>query len=40
MNYKKNSQIIAISGLKNSGKGVASEMVQYLLNAPKSFRTY
>lgn len=40
MNYKTNSQIIAISGLKNSGKGVASEMVQYLLNAPKPFRTY
>lgn len=33
-------RIICVSGLKNSGKTVASEMLLYLLNAPKPFRTY
>lgn len=34
------SKIIAVSGLKNSGKDTASEMMQYLLNAPKWARNY
>lgn len=34
------SNIIAISGLKNSGKDTAAKMLQYLLNAPKWARTY
>lgn len=32
--------IIAFSGLKNSGKDTASQMMQYLLNCPKWLRTY
>ena len=32
--------IIAIGGLKDSGKSTATEMLYYLLNAPKIFRKY
>ena len=32
--------LIAIAGLANSGKDCASSMLQYILNAPKIFRTY
>jgi len=32
--------LIAISGLANSGKDTAANMLNYLLNAPKLFRTY
>lgn len=34
------NKIIAIAGLKESGKSVASDMLIYLLNAPKCLRTY
>lgn len=34
------SNIISICGLKDSGKSTASEMLLYILNAPKGFRTY
>lgn len=33
-------RLIAIAGLKNSGKDSAAKMVEYLLNAPRLFRTY
>jgi hypothetical protein len=32
--------LIAIAGLKNTGKDTAAKMLYYLLNAPKCFRTY
>lgn len=35
-----NYKIIAIGGLKNSGKDTAAKMLQYLLNFPKFLRTY
>lgn len=34
------NNIIAIAGYKNSGKDVASSMLQYLLNSPKIFHNY
>lgn len=34
------NKIIAIAGLKGSGKDTATSMFEYLLNAPKPFRTY
>ena len=34
------NDLIAISGLKNSGKSEAAHMLKYLLNAPKPFRRY
>ena len=37
---KKNLNLIAIGGLKNSGKDEASRMLQYCLNAPKFLRNY
>ncbi len=33
-------QIIAVQGYKNSGKDTVAEMLQYLLNSPKIFRSY
>lgn len=33
-------KLIAVSGLKNSGKDTASSMLQYLLSVPKIFRFY
>lgn len=35
-----NSKIIAISGLKNSGKNEVAKMLQYCLSVPKIFRQY
>lgn len=35
-----NAKIIAISGLKNSGKDTAADMLQYLLNSPKFMQNY
>ena len=32
--------IVAVSGIKGSGKDTAAHMLQYLLNSPKIFRTY
>lgn len=32
--------LLAIAGMKNSGKGVASDMLKYILSAPKPFRNY
>lgn len=32
--------IIAISGLKNSGKDTVADMLQYLLTVPKVLRNY
>ena len=37
---KKNLSLIAIGGLKNSGKNEASKMLQYCLNAPKFLRNF
>ena len=37
---KKNLNLIAIGGLKNSGKDEASRMLKYCLNAPKFLRNY
>ena len=37
---KKNLNLIAIGGLKNSGKDEASRMLRYCLNAPKFLRNY
>ena len=37
---KKNLSLIAIGGLKNSGKNEAAKMLQYCLNAPKFLRNY
>lgn len=34
------TNIIAVGGLKNSGKTEAATMFEYLLNTPKPFRTY
>lgn len=34
------AKIIAISGLKNSGKDTAADMLQYLLNYPKFMQNY
>ena len=34
------SDLIAISGIKGSGKDTATHMLQYLLNSPKLFRNY
>ena len=34
------TNIIAVGGLKNSGKTEAAAMFEYLLNTPKPFRTY
>lgn len=36
MSYK----LIAIAGLKNSGKDTAAEMLQYLLNTPRIMHNY
>lgn len=33
-------KLICIAGLKNSGKDTVSEMLEYLLNAPKPLRTF
>ena len=33
-------KLIAIAGLKNSGKDTVSGMLEYLLNAPKPFKTF
>lgn len=33
-------KLICIAGLKNSGKDSVAKMLEYLLNAPKPFRTY
>ena len=35
-----NNKLIAIAGLKGSGKGECSQMLEYLLNAPIIFRSY
>jgi len=35
-----NHSIIAISGLKNSGKDTAAEMLLYLMNSPKCLHSY
>ena len=41
MTLKKiNPNLIAVGGLKNSGKNEASKMLQYCLNAPKFLRNY
>lgn len=40
MRKRINNKIIAVSGLKDSGKTSAAEMLGYLLNAPKCLRTY
>lgn len=32
--------LLAIAGMKNSGKGVASDMLKYILSAPKPFKNY
>lgn len=37
---KFHNNIIAIGGLKNSGKDTAANMLQYLLNSPRIFHTY
>lgn len=34
------SSIISIGGLRDSGKTTATDMLVYILNAPKAFRTY
>lgn len=36
----RDNNLIAIAGLANSGKTEASKMLEYILNAPKPFRTY
>lgn len=36
----RNYKLIAISGLANSGKTEASKMLEYILNAPKIFKSY
>jgi len=36
----RNYKLIAVAGLKNAGKTEASNMLLYLLNAPKPFQTY
>lgn len=33
-------KLIAVGGLKGSGKDTAAKMLQYILNSPKLFRTY
>ena len=37
---KTNKKIVCISGLANSGKSTAADMLYYILNAPKTFRCY
>lgn len=34
------NNLVCVSGLANSGKSTAADMLYYLLNAPKAFRTY
>ena len=36
----RNNKLIAIAGLKGSGKDSAAHMLEYLLNAPAPFRSY
>jgi uridine kinase len=33
-------KLISIAGLANSGKDTVAHMLNYLLNAPKCFRSY
>jgi uridine kinase len=36
----KSNKLIAISGVKSSGKDTSSKMLQYCLSVPKIFRQY